>query len=172
MGGGRTGIDIKALAKEHNRPIETLIALHANHDPFYFTPGRIRAAKWLHEIWSRLGIEVAHIRRILRAEIMRYHDPELAGKITLASIEARKQLEPINEKIAKPFCAEVSALEAEYQEIRGRLADLGERAKVAHALRWRRTRLTKRTWSNGQNYQSATRMRTRCMTAGGPTLNR
>jgi hypothetical protein len=57
-------IDIKALAKELKRPIETLIALHANHDPFYFTPGRLLAANWFHDIWSGLGIEVAHTRRI------------------------------------------------------------------------------------------------------------
>ena len=69
------------------------------------------------------------LAEILEVEIRRYYDPDLDKEITIAAGMARKQLEPINEEIAKPFRAEIAVLEAEYQEIRGRLADLGERAK-------------------------------------------
>jgi len=77
------------------------------------------------------------LAEILSAEIRRYYDPDLAGEIIMASIAARKKLEPINEEIAEPFRAEIAILEAEYQEIRGKLADLGERAKDVWAEHWR-----------------------------------
>jgi predicted nucleic acid-binding Zn ribbon protein len=57
--------EIKELAKELGRPIETLIALAPSNDPFYIGPPRTAAAEWFAGIWHRLGISTGyHYRRI------------------------------------------------------------------------------------------------------------
>jgi hypothetical protein len=48
--------EIKELAKELDRPVNTLIALQDSNDPFYVMPGRMAKAEWFVELRNRLGI--------------------------------------------------------------------------------------------------------------------
>jgi len=64
---GPVTIDIKALAAELNRPVETLLALHRTNDPFYAgeAPHRRKAAEWFMHLWHELSIPAgSHVRRI------------------------------------------------------------------------------------------------------------
>jgi gas vesicle protein len=56
---------LKAKAKQLGRPVEMLIALSYNNDPFVMTGERKRRAEWLANIWDRLDINGSvHVRRI------------------------------------------------------------------------------------------------------------
>jgi hypothetical protein len=57
---------LKALAKELQRPVSTLIALAPANDPFYAgAPAREAGARWFAELWNRFGFgQGVHLRRI------------------------------------------------------------------------------------------------------------
>src|ERR1700736_3004691 len=55
---------IPDLSKALGRPIETLLALAPNNDPFYFQPNRIAAAQWFADLFARTGLTSAHYRRV------------------------------------------------------------------------------------------------------------
>ena len=51
-------ISLKRLAKEHNRPLQTLIALHQTNDPFaiFESAYRRRDAEWFAALWRDLEL--------------------------------------------------------------------------------------------------------------------
>jgi hypothetical protein len=56
---------LKQLAETLNRPVQTLIALARNNDPFLILPGREVNAKWAADLWHSSGIKIGfHKRRI------------------------------------------------------------------------------------------------------------
>ena len=65
-----TYADIKALAKELDRPVTSLIALSPGADPFYIAPARQAAAEWFGSVWEQLlpGSGV-HVRRLFYAAV-------------------------------------------------------------------------------------------------------
>jgi hypothetical protein len=57
--------DIKRLAKHLKRPVDTLLALAPENDPFYAgRPGRRTKADWFAQIWQHVALATAHLRRI------------------------------------------------------------------------------------------------------------
>jgi hypothetical protein len=97
-----TYADIKALAKELNRPVPSLLALSPGADPFYIAPSRQAAAEWFEGIWQQLqpGSGV-HVRRLFYAAVSTPGLLTVEGKpfenteenwqaITVASIAARE----------------------------------------------------------------------------------
>jgi hypothetical protein len=56
---------IQELARKLKRPVETLIAMGASNDPFYFPPHRIRNAEWFAALYQEHGFGLGvHLRRI------------------------------------------------------------------------------------------------------------
>jgi hypothetical protein len=85
---------LKALAKELDRSVETLIAQSPNNDPFYLQPKRRAKAEWFAQVWQDLGITSrTHLRAIhyrLVSQASRYLDPD--GRPYLNTVECCTEL--------------------------------------------------------------------------------
>jgi hypothetical protein len=69
---------IKALAKEHGCPLETLLALAKKNDPFYCgAPAHVEKAVWFADVWRSFAHTTAvHVRRV-HYQLVSQPDPRM-----------------------------------------------------------------------------------------------